>query len=952
VTVESKRVCQVCGTVLSNDSEFCPVCALQGALKPENGGSTLKDTLSESELRFEHYRVLQNPDGTPVELGRGAMGVTYKAFDVHLQCPVALKLINARFIGDGSARHRFVREARAAASVRHTNVASVFHLGESGGNYFYAMEFVDGETLAKVIQHSGRIEPDMALELVAQVAVGLSAIQKQHLVHRDIKPSNIMVSLEEGRLESVKIIDLGLAKVVAEEDSISTAGGFTGTPGYASPEQFAGLGTNIRSDLYSLGVTLWEMISGKLPFQGSAAELMYQHQHAALPTEKLRTVPAPIIALLQVLLAKDPSQRFQSPAELQKALPKVKQAMAFGSPLNSKELRSAGDQIAVQSPKRKPGKHAFRWLVALGLCASVLIVGSFFFFYGESFFHRKGTEAVPTEKSIAVLPFENISPNKDDAYFADGVQDEILNNLAKIAQLKVISRTSVMQYRADAKRDLRQIAGALGVANVLEGTVRRDGNHVRVSTELVDARNDNTIWADSYDRHLTNIFAIQSEIAQTVASRLSARLSPEERKDIEEKPTNNLEAYDLYLQAKQLIPRESSGLVLDVTEVETFNKGVNLLQEATQKDPKFALAYCLIAKAHDFLYFDKLDHTPERRALGDAAVNEALRLRSDLAEVHLAVALHLYTCYRDFERARVQIAIAAQSLFNSPDVLELTALIDQVQGRWEQATAGLEKAVSLDPQNPELLDVLANNYFFLSRFRDAVRIQDRLIELEPDQPLFLLGKAVYAAAEKPDLKRVRAAIDALPASMKDDNWITGLQVHIAMMDRDFKTAHEIVEKSPNEEIDFGGAIVPRRCMDIWLEMVQGNHPTMEEFGVTREQLYQKVEADPTNPALLGALGCVDIALGRKQLAISEAKRAVEMLPISKDAVEGPNRVRDLALVYAWANEPDLALETLGSLIKIPRGYVHYDTLKLDPAWDPLRKDPRFDKLLAELAPKD
>ena len=202
------------------------------------------------------------------------------------------------------------------------------------------------------------------------------------------------------------------------------------------------------------------------------------------------------------------------------------------------------------------------------------------------------------------------------------------------------------------------------------------------------------------------------------------------------------------------------------------------------------------------------------------------------------------------------------------------------------------------------------------------------------------------------MKRVRTAIDALPASMKDDIWITGTQVHVAMMDRDFKTAHEIVEKSPNEEIDFGGAMVPRRCMDIWLEMVQGNHPTMEEFGVTREQLYQKVEADPTDPALLSALGCVDVALGRKELAISEAKRAVEMLPISKDAVEGPNRVRDLALVYAWANEPDLALETLGSLIKIPRGYVHYDTLKLDPAWDPLRKDPRFDKLLAELAPKD
>jgi TolB-like protein len=592
--------------------------------------------------------------------------------------------------------------------------------------------------------------------------------------------------------------------------------------------------------------------------------------------------------------------------------------------------------------------------MAVAVACLVVIAASWLFSVNS----RKTTEAdlersanVIPASSVAVLPFESLSENKSDSYFADGVQDEILNNLAKIAQLKVISRTSVMQYRANTKRDLRQIAIALGVANVLEGTVRRDGNQVRVSTELIDARNDNTIWADSYDRDLTNVFAIQSEIARTVASRLSAQLSPEERKDIEEKPTNNLEAYDLYLQAKQLIPRENSGLVLAVTEVETFNKGINLLEAATQKDPKFALAYCMIAKAHDFLYDDKIDHTAERRALGDAAVNEALRLRPDLAEVHLALALHLYTCYGDFERARVQIAIAAQSLFNSPDLLELTAQIDRIQGRWEQATAGLEKAASLDPRNPELLNGLAWTYCWCRRYQDAERIQDRLIELEPDQPVLQLYKAGYAFSENADLKPVLTAYDALPASMRDDIQITFGRVYTAMLDRDFKTAHEIVEKSPSEEIFFAGAIAPRRCTDIWLEMVQGNHPTTEEYGVTREHLYRKVEADPANSALLSALGCVDIALGSKPLAISEAKRAVEMLPISKNAVQGPNLVVNLARVYTWANEPDLALETLGPLTKIPSG-VYYGDLKLDPSWDPLRKDPRFEKLLAELAPKD
>jgi serine/threonine protein kinase len=340
------------------------VCALRGALQPESGPSVNKGSSSEPELRLEHYQVLRNADGTPIELGRGAMGVTYKAFDVHLQCPVALKIINARFIGDASARLRFVREARAAASVRHPNVASVFHLGESGGNYFYAMEFVDGETLEKLIRRQGKLEMDVALEIAAQVAVGLEAIQKQHLGHRDIKPSNIMVCLEDSRLESVKIIDLGLAKGVAEEDTISTLGCFTGTPEYASPEQFAGIGIDIRSDLYSLGITLWEMLSGKLPFQGSATELMYQHQHATPHTENLKSVPSPIIALLEVLLEKDPGQRFQSPNQLRKAFTEVKEALAAGWRLSAKELRSVSNPLIEKSPKRASTKHTVHWLAA------------------------------------------------------------------------------------------------------------------------------------------------------------------------------------------------------------------------------------------------------------------------------------------------------------------------------------------------------------------------------------------------------------------------------------------------------------------------------------------------------------------------------------------------------------------------------------------------------------
>jgi serine/threonine protein kinase len=937
----------VCGALLADDSAYCPVCALQQAL----GTQTYSDSNSASELRFEHYTVLQNAEGKPFELGHGGMGVTYKAFDVHLQCPVALKIINAQLFGNDSARLRFVREARAAASVRHSNVASVFHIGETGGNYYYAMELVEGESLAALIRCSGRLGTDLALDIVEQAAAGLAAIEKQHLVHRDIKPSNIMVNLEDGKLENVKIIDLGLAKGVAEENSLSTVGAFVGTPAYASPEQFAGIATDIRSDLYSLGVTLWEMLSGKLPFSGSAAELMYRHQHAEPPAEKLRNVPAPVIALLQVLLAKDPSDRFQTPVDLQQALTRVREAIASGSKLNADELRSAGELVAVKS-KAKPRKQTVRWLLGLGFCLAVISIAWFFDTRHLGLPNHGTTPTATTEKSIAVLPFENISANKDDAYFADGVQDEILNNLAKIGQLKVICRTSVMQYRADAKRDLHEIANALGVTNVLEGTVRRDGNHVRVSTELVDAHAYNTIWADSYDRDLTDIFAIQSEIAQMVALRLRAQLSPEERKDIEERPTNNLEAYDLYLQAKQLF--QANYWILPSNEKQTDSNIISLLEEATRKDSKFALAYCLLAKVHDSLYVDRIDHTPNRRALGDAAVNEALRLRPDLPEAHLAMAFHLYYSYRDFERARVQIAIATQALPNNADVLELTALIDRVQGRWEKSTAGLEKALTLDPRSQELLGYLDETYMSLRRYRDQRRILDRRIGLEPDQPLNRVYKADSAFYEKADVDGARAAYEALPSSMKDDPSITAARSYFATCARDFAAAKEIINKSPNEEMVFSGpSVVPRRICVLWFEFLQGNHPTMKEFGAAREQLYGKVEADPSNPFLMMALANTDVSLGRIEEGIQEGRRAMEIRPIAEDAFEGQWMATNIAVLYGMANRLDSAFDQLNALVKIPAGLaLYYGDLKTSPGWDPIRKDPRFDKLLAELAPHD
>ena len=988
MNAKAGRTCGVCGTSLAEGAQLCPVCSSRRPLNPdllllalekddppdeassaadEAGGRVVTNELQANvdDLRFGHYQVLQREDGQPFELGRGAMGITYKAIDVDLQRPVTLKVINARYLNDESARTRFVREARAAAAVRHSNVATVFHLGKEGENYFYAMEFVPGETLEQILRRVGPLDLKTSLGIASQIAVGLSAIQKQQLVHRDIKPGNIMVHLDESKIESVKIIDLGLAKPVNEPSAAgSVPGSFAGTPQYASPEQFSGLGTDIRSDLYSLGVTLWQMLSGEVPFKGSSSELFYQHQHAPLPVARLTSVPQPVVALLEVLLEKDPAKRFQTPDDLIAAIAGVKGAVSSGSRLSKEKLRTKipGDLELLDASwtegkpsawKRRLPLLAAGFLVAAGLAAA--------WFYYE---RRRVSSGQPTdktaqlEKSIAVLPFESISVNKDDAYFADGMQDEILNHLAKIARLKVISRTSVMQYRAGEKRDLRQIANALGVATVLEGVVRRNANRVRISTELIDARNDNTIWADSYDRDLTDIFVIQSEIAviqseiaEAIARRLTATLTPVEQQMIERKPTENLAAYDLYLRAQELIAN---------TDLNAFNfekpllESIELLNQAVHLDPNFALAYCAAVRAHDLLYVS-YDPSQSRRGLADAAIATALRLQPDLADVHLYYAYHLYFCYRDYERASVQLAMAKPGLPNSTDVMELPAFIDRRQGRFDKAIQGFTAAVRLDPRDANPILDLGYTLYAVRKFGAAAEAYDKLIAIVPDEPAYKIEKELYVTfMQTGDEEGLRKAINQTPTSAAPDRGAISQNLNLALYDRDWARAKQLVEQlqnaggEDNADFSYAAAPVPAGCYSILLARLQ-DEELKPEFEQSRDLLSKKSQAAPSNALLLSALAVVDALLKRNEEAVAEGQRAVETLPVSKDAMDGPCILTNLAVVYAWTGQIDQAFNQLATSAKTPHG-IYYGQLKKSPLWDPLRMDPRFDELLAQLAP--
>src|SRR6516225_9343952 len=409
MSTEPQRTCPSCGNEFSGAMEFCPVCLLRKGLGGgvESGESSTADTLKpipgQPAQRFDHYELVTGEDGKPVELGRGAMGVTYKAFDINLRCPVTLKVISERCLGDESARLRFLREARAAASVRQPNVAWVVHLGRTGQNYFYAMEFVEGETLENLIRRSGRLEVKLALEIASQVAAGLAAVHKQRLVHRDIKSSNIMVSFDEGGGVTAKIIDLGLAKAVDEpsaQTAISTPGAFAGTPAFASPEQFAGLQVDIRSDLYSLGVTLWVMVTGQTPFRGPSAEVMYQHQHAPLPLEQLQGLPQPVALLLEVLLEKDPGRRFQNPAEVLKAMPTITGAIDAGRRITRQSLvkmPSAASPVVTRKPPARWGQFVSFILGRANVSPPNTQAGS-------PVLESRSPRSVPKKISVARLP--------------------------------------------------------------------------------------------------------------------------------------------------------------------------------------------------------------------------------------------------------------------------------------------------------------------------------------------------------------------------------------------------------------------------------------------------------------------------------------------------------------------------------------------------------------------
>jgi TolB-like protein/Flp pilus assembly protein TadD len=555
--------------------------------------------------------------------------------------------------------------------------------------------------------------------------------------------------------------------------------------------------------------------------------------------------------------------------------------------------------------------------------------------------------AVP-EKSIAVLPFENLSDDKQNAYFADGVQDEILADLAKVADLKVISRTSVMQYKNSVNRNLREIAKALGVAHILEGTVQRSGDRVRVSAQLIDARSDAHLWGEKYDREVADVFAIETELSEQIVAQLKSRLSTKEKAAIEQKPTDDLAAYDLYVRAKTVIENSTIDLPLHESLVEA----VRLLNQALERDPTFALAYYQLAHAHDLIYFVGADHTPARLAMADGAIRALDRLRPNSGEAHLAIAKHYYWGYLDYDRARVELELAKESLPNDPLPFLLAGFIDRRQSRWEESTKNLERAVELDPQYPLVLEQISRSYTCLRRYADAERVLDRAIAAAPTEAGLQTSRGLvelyWHADPRPLSSTIQAILAENPHALEN---IAEFWLFLSLCQRDFDDAQRALASLPiigchEETIPF-----PQSWCEGVIAQLRGDTAVAHSaFTSARVEMAKLVEQQPSYAEALCALGMADAALGYKDDAIREGRRAAELLPVAKDSVVGALLVQNLALIYAWTGEKDLAFEQLTVAAKLP-GFLSYGELRLHPYWDPLRGDPRFEKIVASLAPK-
>lgn len=944
--VTTEGVCSKCGrplTRVGSDGECLRCLVSLGFSSNEQLASSRAASRQRSTpgpLRYAHFEIEVGSDGFPVELGCGAMAVTYRARDTVLNSVVALKIIDCTIAANPAARARFLREARAAAQLHHPNVARVTHYGEQEGECFYIMELVEGETLEARVRRDGPMPLAPALEVMEQATRALAAAEAHGIVHRDIKPSNLMIESEASGSTLVKVIDYGVAKMTSLQAEVGidqTESGFVGTPAFASPEQFVGAAQRVidtRSDIYSLGVTLWYLLSGRTPFVGRTLEEVQTRQTNDLPLEQLRHahVPAQVLALLKSMLALDPAERPQSARELLTAVHRC--------------------YVRFEPHARARRKHL---LVASGVAALLLAA----IFVGTRFYQHARSVA-RSEKSLAVLPFENLSPDTEDAFFTVGMQNEIAAELSQLADLKTIGPQSTRSY-LPGHRDLPTIGRELGVRHLLEGSVQRGSGTIQVSLRLIDLRDRSRSWSQSYQRPVEEIFALRNEMTHAIAAQLQTRVSPRENAALQRPPTTDLQAYELYLRARTLSPARS-----ELSAAQVFVDGrqaIAMLNQAVTRDPDFALAYCDLAKWHDELYFQRSIGPPEEqavdhRSLAEVALEKARRLQPDSGAVHLALATHALQINNDAENAGYEIERARQTLPNNAQVETLGGRVARRADRWDEALHCFERAVSLEPRDANLRILLADTYRCMRRYEDFDRAIASAIALTPSEKLgtLPLHRALGPLESSADMTPLRTAFAEQSAGHQlDDADKSSAEMNIAVWSHDPNAIARFLA-TKHVEASFNGVAYPDAWFEALAARMRGDDAAaIAAFNTARPQMEKSAFSAPAEGVPLSILAIIDAGLGRKDEAIQEGKRACELSSFETNNFNATTARCNLAVVYAWTEETDLAIAELSKLIDRPASshaicQPTYGDFRLNPFWDPLRNDPRFTAMVEKLAP--
>ena len=925
-------VCKKCGANIPADARqgVCPACQLETGLSllvnqsaeadnptssPGIGRATREPTILGD---FGDYEVQE-------EIGRGGQGVVYRARQKSLNRTVALKVIGlGNWAGDAHVK-RFRREAEAAARLEHPGIVPIHEVGERDGSCYFSMKFVEGGQLDQVVG-SGPISPPRAVELIAKVARTVHYAHQHGILHRDIKPGNILLDAKG----EPHLTDFGLARLVETESTVTGTLDLLGTPSYMAPEQALGINSALTAatDVYALGAVLYQLLTGHPPFAGGTT---YETIKLLLDTEPRQPrawnpkIDHDLSTICLKCLEKDPPRRYSSALALAEDL----ERWLKHEPIVA---RHAG---IITRGKKWARRNPTSAVLAASLAALAVAVGWIVW-------NSRITQS-PMTTGIAVLPFDNLSEDKEHVVFADGVQDDILTKLAKIAGLKVISRTSVMQYRG--KQNAREIGNALRVSHVLEGSVRRDGARIHLNAQLIDTRTDTHVWAEEYDRDLTQMFAIQSEIAQRVADQLHAKISAPEKLAIERKPTADLTAFDLYSRAKNLVLRSDNN-----PDKADSLQAVDLLNQAVARDPLFFDAYCQLAYIHDWVYWDSLDHSSARVALAEAAIQSATILRPHAGETHLARAQNLYWGHFDYNGALAELEVARQTLPNDARVFKLTGTVQRRHGRWEESTRNFERAADLNPRDREARMAIAINYTFLRRYAQLKSALASTLAVFPNDLDWAYWPAYVEFQEKADTHPLHRMIDSMRAKnpTPTPDGIAEWWLACALAERDTTAAKDASNAHRGNSIDLGSEVYLSRSL---LEGLIA--PTRKDDGkaqavlvAARAEQEKVLQAQPNDSQELGLLGLIDAALGRKKEALREGRRAVELVPMGKDPIEGVRRLVNLAMIAAWIGDKDLAFEQLESIIHRPSP-LSYGGLKLFPWWDPLRGDRRFKKILEE-----